>query len=440
VTDVSFTIQFPRFDTSPRKVEIETGINVIYGESGVGKSALCHWLSSAKEPETTTNFTLLRIRDVDDGMLVMQDPDDQIVAPTVYSELAFNLENLGWESKKIRERIRETVTQFELEWDLDRHPATLSGGEREILNLATALSVKPTLLVLDDALAFLSDVNKSKMLSLLGDYCQKNEASVLWVTPVPWDLQYGTQTLELTLDSLKPAKMRHDKRFKAIDLIPGSARLEFRKLTFGYDREGELFSDQTIVVDSFRSLALLGDNGAGKSTLGSIIVGSLSPQQGESIIALSHNRKVKIGFLPQSPERYFGGWTMDEIADELIDHGLLTDHQLAGLIESLRKYQISWELIHDQPVYSLRISVVRIALTALMCCASYDVVILDEPLFSLGVVQRRLFLEILEKYLREKHLILITHSNRLAEAVCDRSVIIENGQLRQGRLTRKSHA
>ncbi len=440
MTDVSFTIQFPRFDTSPRKVEIETGITVIYGESGVGKSVICRWLSSGKEPETAVNFTLSRIRGIDDAMLVMQDPDDQIVAPTIYSELAFNLENLGWESEKIRERIEETVALFELEWDLHRHPATLSGGEREILNLATTLSVKPSLVVLDDALAFLSNENKLRMLSILGDYCQEDKASVIWLTPAPLDLQYGTQALELTLDGLKPAELQDHKRFRAIDVPPGRARLEFRKITFGYGREENLFSDQTIVVDSFRSLALLGDNGAGKSTLGSIIVGSLAPQHGESILALNHRQKVRIGFLPQSPERFFGGWTAGQIVEELMEHGLLSKRQFRELTESLRKYQISWDLIHDRPVYNLRISVVRIALTVLMCCASYDVVILDEPLFSLGVFQRRLFLEILEQYLKEKHLILITHSDRLAEAVCDRSVVIRDGELRQDQFTRISHA
>lgn len=419
---------------------MKTGINVIYGESGVGKSALCRWLSSGQEPEAALNFTLSRIKGIDNVMLVMQDPDDQIVAPTVYAELAFNLENLGWESKSIRRRIRQTVADFGLEWDLGRHPATLSGGEREILNLATALSVQPSLLLLDDSLAFLSDINKSRMLAILDDYCQTNEASVVWVTPAPWDLQYGTQAFELTLDGLKPTELQDHKRFRAIDLPPGRARLEFRKITFGYGREEDLFADQTIVVDSFRSLALLGDNGAGKSTLGSIIVGSLAPKQGRSVITLDRSQKVTTGFLPQSPERFFGGWTPDQIVEELMEHGLMSKRQFRELTESLKKYQISWELIHDRPVYSLRISVVRIVLTVLMCCASYNVLILDEPLFSLGVVQRRLFLEILEQYLKEKHLILITHSNRLAEAVCDRSVAIRDGELRQDQFTRISHA
>ena len=79
--------------------------------------------------------------------MVLQDPDDQIVAPTLFRELAFNFENLGMESKEINQAISRTVDRSDLQFDLNRHPANLSGGEKELVNLATALSTNPKLLI-----------------------------------------------------------------------------------------------------------------------------------------------------------------------------------------------------------------------------------------------------------------------------------------------------
>ena len=102
MTEIRFVIQFIKFDTPPIQLRLGPGIHLIYGESGVGKSALCRHLASPKKNLEQHNFKLSRISGYNSPMMVFQDPDVQIVAPTVGRELAFNLENLGWKSTSIQ--------------------------------------------------------------------------------------------------------------------------------------------------------------------------------------------------------------------------------------------------------------------------------------------------------------------------------------------------
>ncbi len=153
MTELIFTIHFPHFEDEPKTIQLKAGLHVIYGDSGVGKSAFCKMLAQLNQNNVNTNFRISVISSYEDVGMVLQDPDDQIVAPTLFRELAFNFENLGMESKEINQAISRTVDRSDLQFDLNRHPANLSGGEKELVNLATALSTNPKLLIIDDGWA-----------------------------------------------------------------------------------------------------------------------------------------------------------------------------------------------------------------------------------------------------------------------------------------------
>ena len=127
--EISFVIQFTKFDTLPQKVQLMRGIHIIYGESGVGKSNPGRRLASLSHESAHSNFFLSRISGYDSPMIIAQDPDSQIIAPTVARELAFNLENAGWPAEKIQHTIQIMVEKFDFTFELERHPSTLSGGE-----------------------------------------------------------------------------------------------------------------------------------------------------------------------------------------------------------------------------------------------------------------------------------------------------------------------
>ena len=141
-------------------------IALVLGRTGSGKSTL---LSQIK-PELALKGTRSGTIDVNGTVgYVMQNPSHQIVTPTVWQELAFPLENQGVPPEQIRMKVAEMANFFGIaDWFL-RDISELSGGMRQMLNLASAMLLSPDILVLDEptsqldpisAVDFLEAVNK----------------------------------------------------------------------------------------------------------------------------------------------------------------------------------------------------------------------------------------------------------------------------------------
>ena len=428
MTEVSFVIQFTRFDTPPQSVHLRPEIHVVYGESGVGKSALCRRLASPKIVSDRHNFRLSRISGYSSVMMVFQEPDAQIVSPTVGRELAFNMENSGWASSAIHERINEVVSMFDFPFEKDRSPATLSGGEREMLNLATALSASPDLLLIDDGMSFLSRGMKRRCVDLLRDWAERRDAVVLWFTSDADDLGASESRWLLSLESLRRIDEPLDKTYGSVKRIAGDMRIRLNGLSFRYPDSHPLFDEFSLEVGPFRSLAILGENGSGKSTLGALLSGVEEPFSGSLDVSLDGAPPVTVA-LPQSPERLFGGLTPGELAEMMMSENRAGKGYQQEVSESIATFQIVWERVRDIPFHELSLSEARLVLISMLCQANYDLLILDEPMFSLGMAQRWKLMESLEKTLRLKYLILITHDEKEADALCDVSLRIHEGEL-----------
>lgn len=439
MTDFSFRIRFPHAGDSPGPIVFKPGVHVIYGESGVGKSELCRRLVSFRSSPSPTRFMVGNVTPVDRPMMVLQDPDDQIVAPTVYRELAFNLENLGWNPSRIEQRMEEMINLVGVTRNLNRHPSSLSGGERQILNLATALSVWPDLLVIDDGLAFLSESNKKRVTGILESYCDEMGAVIVWATSELPDLRYGIDGWELRADSLVRRPFSGSPASVNGSVPPGKAHLKINDLTFRYEgTDRYLFRNQNVTVGPFRSLAVLGDNGSGKTTLGRLLSGIVHPGEGRIRLELDGQEGAKLGLLPQFPERLFGGRTVMELLAELKEHGLFPGGATTIFQRSLREFGISEAETERRTIHSLSVSDIRVAITFMICLATYDVVVLDEPLFGLGIAQRSRMLEYLRRFLSQKHLILITHSPSVAREVCDTAITITDGDIEEISLPKRT--
>ena len=126
---------------------------VVCGASGSGKTTLLRHLKAVLTPHGQRSgqvlFNGIPLEEVSQAEqsakigFVMQDPDDQIVTDKVWHELAFGLESLGCDQKTMRLRVAEMASYFGIQSWFHKDVATLSGGQKQLLNLASIMAMQP---------------------------------------------------------------------------------------------------------------------------------------------------------------------------------------------------------------------------------------------------------------------------------------------------------
>lgn len=142
-------------------LNIEAGqFVVICGQSGSGKSTLLRNLKPILAPHGTRSGSILfcgkEVDSLDQQVqaakigYVLQNPDSQIVTDKVWHELAFGLESLGMDTKTIRLRVAEMASFFGIQTWFHKDVNHLSGGQKQLLNLASVMAMQPEVLILDE--------------------------------------------------------------------------------------------------------------------------------------------------------------------------------------------------------------------------------------------------------------------------------------------------
>ena len=150
---------------------------VLCGKSGSGKTTLLRHLKSVLAPhgkrsgDIRINGVSLKDMSQRDQAakvgFVMQNPDDQIVTDKVWHELAFGLESLGCDQKTMRARVAEMACYFGIQDWFHRDVANLSGGQKQLLNLASIMAMQPEILILDEPTSQLDPIAASDFLNTL---------------------------------------------------------------------------------------------------------------------------------------------------------------------------------------------------------------------------------------------------------------------------------
>lgn len=164
LSDISLSIQEGEFIT-------------LCGLSGSGKSTLLRQLKSCLQPHGTRSGTILffgkPLHETEEAVqtarigLVTQSPDHQSLTDKVWHELAFGLESLGLSRDVIRSRTAETAAFFGMEAYYEKPVAELSGGQKQILNVASVMVMQPSVLILDEPTARLDPIAREEFMSVL---------------------------------------------------------------------------------------------------------------------------------------------------------------------------------------------------------------------------------------------------------------------------------
>jgi energy-coupling factor transport system ATP-binding protein len=359
IQDVSF-----RYPDSPTlaldgiSVTIEEGAFVLLcGPSGSGKSTLLHQLKRQVRPAGQLDGVIKYRGEVLEAIqerasieeigMVFQNPDNQMVMNTVWEELTFAMENLGYPSEQIQRRIGEIALLFGMESWLKLPVHELSGGQKQLVNLASVMTLHPKVVLLDEPTAQLDPIAAKQFIQLLArlnaelsitiiisehrieelfplatqvvmlregklaysgepDHVIKqiwNENDRFFVpylpsvgrlymgveqmseVPIPLTVQEGRSWLRQRQDRMLPDETAVSPgAARSPSFRPAASLLECKDLVFTYDKYSPLVLKRlSLALRAGELFALFGGNGSGKSTLLQLIAGALSPQRGDVV-------------------------------------------------------------------------------------------------------------------------------------------------------------
>ena len=298
---------------------------------------------------------------------VQQDPENQIVTDKVWHELAFGLESLGYDTPTIRRRVAEMASFFGIQTWFYKNVTELSGGQKQLLNLASIMAMQPSVLILDEPTSQLDPIAAADFLATLGKLtreqattgvltehrledafplasrvavmdrgrllCTGSPAEVgailrgaghsmflamptpmrIWASApdagghCPVTVREGRDWLTKFADGHPLMELPSEPR----RTYPNEPAITAEGLWFKYEKElPDVVKGLSLTVRRGEFLALLGGNGTGKTTSLKLLSGLQKPYRGEVRLAGS------VGVLPQNPQALF---VLKSVRDDLFE-------------------------------------------------------------------------------------------------------------------------
>jgi len=249
---------------------------LIRGASGSGKSTLLHILADLAPEYTTGELSGRREIFYSVEGIVLQNPEAQIVTPTVEEEVAFALENAGMAPSEIRLRVEATLKSLGIAGLAKRHPLTLSGGECQRVSLAAALAQKPDILFLDEPTAYLDEESAQRFFGSLALLPDRTAVIV-----VEHKIRAAAEICSLSYEVTKEGHLVDSNFYPGVGLpnLPSPpnvaatshnclSALEVRGLSHRFSKDSPLvFSNVSFSINHGEIVALMGSSGCGKTTL-----------------------------------------------------------------------------------------------------------------------------------------------------------------------------
>lgn len=241
-----------KFDYDKKKLfddfslDIKRGSFVsLVGPNGTGKSTLIRIIlgfikTSGKIVIDDLEMNHQNIKNIISRIgVVFENPDNQFVAETVMDDMAFSLENMQINAKEIKKRIKDISKYLGIEDILDREPHTLSGGQKQLVALASALIIEPKIIILDEALTMIDLDVREKIYKVLKEVNKEKGITILNVTHEMDEVLYGDTIIVLddgkvVLNGSTEDVLKEEKVFNRIGLaLPFMAELSIKLKYYG---------------------------------------------------------------------------------------------------------------------------------------------------------------------------------------------------------------
>lgn len=470
---------------------------VVCGQSGSGKTTLLRMLKKEIAPHGEKQGAVYYkgedVEKLDDKIsaqkigFVFQKPDQQIVTDKVWHELAFGLESLGYDSDYIRLRVGEMANYFGITSLFRKKTTELSGGQKQLMNLASVMAMSPDVIILDEPTSQLDPITANDFITTLKKINDELGLTVIIIEhrlqevfPIADKVAVMEDGKVICYDTPRnvceklsnhpmsqgfpsavriwqksgskgecPLTVKEGRNFINLNFserklplrntIPNTEDIiTLKDVFFRYEKGGnDILSGTNLSIKKGEHFCILGGNGSGKTTTLKILAGLLKPYRGKVII--DNNKMTKkttadfnrlgVAMLPQNPESVFLKSRVIDDYTELCKIKGIEKSAYEDKINSVAEKLGIKDLLENHP-YDLSGGEIQKCALGKVLISEPKILLLDEPTKGVDAYSKLSLSKILQEIKSDGvTIITVTHDVEFASIVADRCGLFFDGEV-----------
>ena len=470
---------------------------VVCGQSGSGKTTLLRMLKKEIAPYGEKQGAVFYkgedVEKLDDKIsaqkigFVFQKPDQQIVTDKVWHELAFGLESLGYDSDYIRLRVGEMANYFGITSLFRKKTTELSGGQKQLMNLASVMAMSPDVIILDEPTSQLDPITANDFITTLKKINDELGLTVIIIEhrlqevfPIADKVAVMEDGKVICYDTPRnvceklsnhpmsqgfPSAVRiwqksgskgecpltvkegrnfinsnfSERKLPLRNNIPNTEDIiTLKDVFFRYEKGGnDILSGTNLSIKKGEHFCILGGNGSGKTTTLKILAGLLKPYRGKVVI--DNNKMTKkttadfnrlgVAMLPQNPESVFLKSRVIDDYTELCKIKGIEKSAYEDKINSVVKKLGIKGLLENHP-YDLSGGEIQKCALGKVLISEPKILLLDEPTKGVDAYSKIALSKILQEIKSDGvTIITVTHDVEFASIVADRCGLFFDGEV-----------